>query len=179
MYEQIDRYKVLELIGEGVMAEVYKVYDPDMDCNLALKILKDEWSGDNQHENRFLQDARALSATSHPNIATVHNFGKIDNRPYMVMELLKGSLMEECIESGNPMPLEQVLLWAIQLAEALGCVHEKKIYHRDIKPSNILMDSHSGRIKITDFGVASIRKNRCNSINSAWHDVGYTAVYVT
>jgi serine/threonine-protein kinase len=158
MYDQIGRYRVLELIGEGAMAEVFKVYDPDMDCNLALKILKDEWCGDNQHENRFLRDARALSAIPHPNIATVHNFGKIDNRPYMVMELLKGSLLEECIEAGHPAPLERVLFWGIQIAEALHFVHIKKIYHRDIKPSNILMDSHSDRIKITDFGIASNRQ---------------------
>jgi serine/threonine protein kinase/HAMP domain-containing protein len=158
MYDKIERYKVLELIGEGAMAEVFKVYDPDMDCNLALKILKDEWCGDNHHENRFLRDARALSSIPHPNIATVHNFGKIDNRPYMVMELLRGSLLEECIDAGQPAPLERVLSWGIQISEALHFVHIKKIYHRDIKPSNILMDSHSDRIKITDFGIASNRQ---------------------
>jgi HAMP domain-containing protein len=96
MYEQIGRYKVLELIGEGAMAEVYKVYDPDMDCDLALKILKKEWCGDNQHEN--------------------------------------------------------------------DCAHSKNIFHRDIKPSNILMDTHSGVIKITDFGIASIRKTNATRL---------------
>ncbi len=156
MYEKIGKYTVVEPLGEGGMAEVFKVHDPELDCDLALKILKKEFCGNVQYEKRFLHDARALSAIQHQGIATVHNVGKVDERPYMVMELLKASPLEATIESGRALPVKQVLQYGIQLADAIACAHKKGIYHRDIKPENILMGHESGLIKLTDFGIASM-----------------------
>ena len=169
MYEKIGKYKVVAPLGEGGMAEVFKVHDPELDCNLALKILKKEFCGNHQYEKRFLHDARALSAIPHPGIATVHNVGKVDERPYMVMELLKSSPLEETIECGKALPLREVLEYGIQLADAIECAHSKGIYHRDIKPDNILMGHESNRIKLTDFGIASMNNKNPNQTRLTLH----------
>ncbi len=169
MYEKIDKYQVVEPLGEGGMAEVFKVHDPELDCNLALKILKKEFCGNLQYEKRFLHDARALSAIQHQGIATVHNVGKVDERPYMVMELLKASPLEETIESGKALPVREVLEYGIQLADAIECAHKKGIYHRDIKPENILMGHESNLIKLTDFGIASMNNKNPNQTRLTLH----------
>ena len=169
MYEKIDKYTVVGPLGEGGMAEVFKVHDPELDCDLALKILKKEFCGNLQYEKRFLHDARALSAIPHPGIATVHNVGKVDERPYMVMELLKASPLEETIESGKALPLMQVLEYGIQLADAIECAHSKGIFHRDIKPDNILMGHDSNQIKLTDFGIASMNNKNPNHTRLTLH----------
>ena len=90
MFEQVGRYKVVELIGEGSMAEVYKAYDPEIDRTLALKILKQEWCLDEDYVGRFMREARAAGAFSHPNIVTVYDIGKVDNRPFMIGAKLRG-----------------------------------------------------------------------------------------
>ena len=116
MFEEVGRYKILELIGEGSMAEVYKAYDPEIDRTLALKILKKEWCLDEEYVGRFMREAKAAGAFSHPNIVTVYDIGQVDNRPYIIIELVDGTPMGDAMKPGTPMPLEQVLSIGGQLA---------------------------------------------------------------
>jgi serine/threonine-protein kinase len=154
MFEQIGRYQILELIGEGSMAEVYKAYDPEIDRTLALKILKQEWCRDEEYVGRFLREAKAAGAFSHPNIVTVYDIGKVENRPYIIIELIDGTPLGEKMKPGKPLPLEQVLSIGIQMAEALDYAHRHGVVHRDVKPANILVLADSESIKIADFGIA-------------------------
>ena len=156
MFEQVGRYKVVELIGAGTMAEVYKAYDPEIDRMLAAKILKQEWCLDEDYVGRFMREARAAGAFSHPNIVTVYDIGKVDNRPYIIIELIDGIPLGDAMEPGTPMPLKQVLSIGIQLAEALHFAHQHGVVHRDVKPSNILVLKDGKTIKIADFGIAHI-----------------------
>ena len=139
MHEQVGRYRVLELLGEGSMAEVYKAYDPEIDRTLALKILKDEWCQDEEYVKRFLREAKAAGAFSHPNIVTVYDIGQVEHRPYIIIELIDGQPLGDAIDPREPLPLEEVLSLGIQLADALNYAHKNGVVHRDIKPSNIML----------------------------------------
>jgi serine/threonine-protein kinase len=156
MFEQIGRYEILELIGEGSMAEVYKAYDPEIDRTLALKILKQEWCLDEEYVGRFIREAKAAGAFSHPNIVTVYDIGKVENRPYIIIELINGAPLGETMKPGKPLPLKQVLSIGIQMADALDYAHRHGVVHRDVKPANILALANSETIKIADFGIAHI-----------------------
>ena len=155
-FDQVGRYKVVELIGEGSMAEVYKAYDPEIDRTLALKMLKEEWCRDEEYVGRFMREAKAAGAFSHPNIVTVYDIGKIDSRPYIIIELIDGTPLGDAMEPGKPMSLKEVMSIGIQLAEALDYAHQRGVVHRDVKPSNILVLPEDGSIKIADFGIAHI-----------------------
>jgi serine/threonine-protein kinase len=156
MFEQVGRYKIIELIGEGSMAEVYKAYDPEIDRTLALKMLKKEWCLDQEYVGRFMREAKAAGAFSHPNIVTVYDIGQIDSRPYIIIELVEGIPLGDAMKPGTPMPLKQVLSIGGQLAEALHYAHSHGVVHRDIKPNNILLLPDGETIKIADFGIAHI-----------------------
>lgn len=156
MFEEVGRYKVLELIGEGSMAEVYKAYDPEIGRTLALKILKKEWCLDEEYVGRFMREAKAAGAFSHPNIVTVYDIGQVENRPYIIIELVEGTPMGDAMKPGSSMPLDKVLLIGGQLAEALNFAHSHGVVHRDIKPNNILLLPDGVTIKIADFGIAHI-----------------------
>ncbi len=156
MYDQIGRYKILDLLGEGSMAEVYQAYDPEIDRTLALKILKQEWCLDEDYVQRFMREAKAAGAFSHPNIVTVYDIGQIDNRPYIIIELVNGVPLGEAFDAKEPVPLERLLKIGIQLADALNYAHDNGVVHRDIKPSNILVLPDRVTIKIADFGIAHI-----------------------
>ena len=137
------------------MAEVYKAYDPQIDRSLALKILKQEWCLDEEYLHRFLREARAAGAFSHPNIVTVYDVGQVP-RPYIVIELVDGTPLGDAMKPGEPMPVERILSIGIQLADALNYAHRNGVVHRDVKPSNILLLPDGQTIKIADFGIAHI-----------------------
>ncbi len=156
MLDQVGRYKVLELLGEGAMAEVYKAYDPEIDRTLALKILKEERCLDEEYVHRFMREARAAGAFTHPNIVTVYDIGQVGNRPYIIIEFVEGTPLDDIMKPGQPMSLDYVLSLGIQLAEALHYAHDHGVVHRDVKPSNILLLADGQTIKIADFGIAHI-----------------------
>ncbi len=156
MFEQLGRYQIQELIGEGSMAEVYKAYDPEIGRTLAVKVLKPEWCVDEDYLGRFMREAKAAGAFSHPNIVTVYDVGQVDNRPYIVIELIDGTPLGDSIQPGTPMPLDRVLAIGIQLADALHYAHDRGVVHRDVKPNNILLLPDGKTIKIADFGIAHI-----------------------
>lgn len=151
---QVGRYQILEKLGEGAMATVYKAYDPGIDRPLVIKFLHAELCRDGEYRMRFLHEGKAAGILSHPNIVTVFDVGEIENRPYIAMELLGGGPLNEMLADGQGLPVRDVLDIGIQIAGALDYAHSKGIFHRDIKPSNMIRLAGSGTIKLADFGIA-------------------------
>jgi len=153
-YQQVGRYQILERIGKGGMATVYKAYDPGIDRTLAIKFLHQSLCVDDEQRTRFLREAKAAGGLSHPNIVTVYDVGEIEGRPYIAMELLEGATLSEIIKPGTAVPPRDIAVIGIQLARALDYAHGKGIFHRDIKPSNIMLLKGGQTVKVTDFGIA-------------------------
>ena len=150
----IGPYTMLGFLQAGGMGEVYKARDTRLDRTVAIKFLPSILAGDAVALERFRREARAASALNHPHICTVHDLGDYRGRPFFVMELLEGQSLNERI-AGNPLPISEIVDFAIQSCDALQAAHSKGIVHRDIKPANIFVSS-TGQIKILDFGLAKL-----------------------
>ena len=159
LVQQVGRYKILERLGRGGMATVFRANDPTIGRDVALKFLHASLCEGDDYRARFLQEARAAGGLSHPNIVVVHDVGEIEGRPYMAMELLSGISLSEELEKSKTIAVHDVVVMGIQLARALDYAHGRGIIHRDIKPGNIMRLSGSRTIKVTDFGIAHIDDN--------------------
>ncbi len=151
-------YEILSRLGGGGMGVVYRAWDERLHREVALKILHDTYQPPGVRQ-RFLVEARAASALNHPHICTIFDIGEQDGDPYLVMELIEGMTLKERITLGAP-PIEELVRYAIETADALAAAHAKKIIHRDIKPENIFLQRlPDGRhqVKVLDFGLAKIR----------------------
>jgi tRNA A-37 threonylcarbamoyl transferase component Bud32/HAMP domain-containing protein len=160
---KIGRYEIEGLVGEGAMAKVYRARDPEIARVVAVKVLKDELCVDEDYVNRFLREAKAAGAISHPNIVTVFDVGRFGNAPYITMEFLDEKSLADAIAEHEKLPIKRVISIGIQLARALDLAHRRGIVHRDVKPGNILLMEKGETVKITDFGIA--RLDRSEDLN--------------
>lgn len=147
------RYKLLAPLGAGGMAVVYRAQDLSLGRLVAVKILRENLTGDPEFLARFQQEARAAANLTHPNIVTVHDFGRDGGRYYIVMEYIEGQDLKAQIKAGAPFKVERALDLIIQICAGIGYAHRAGLVHCDVKPQNILV-TPDGRVKITDFGIA-------------------------
>ncbi len=158
---KLGRYEIRSKIGEGGMGEVYLARDTQLDRQIAVKLLPAEIARDQQRLHRFLQEARAAAALSHPNIAHIYEIGEADDGYFIAMEFVEGLALDKKI-GGRTLPIAESLDIAIQITDALDEAHSKGITHRDIKSSNIMI-APRGRVKVLDFGLAKVSQTTSTS----------------
>ncbi|HRJ55235.1 MAG TPA: protein kinase, partial [Anaerolineales bacterium] len=148
-----DRYQLQETLGTGGMANVYLARDVVLDRPVAIKVLRKEYSANDNFQKQFLLEARAAANLSHPNIVTVHDFGIADNLVYIVMEQIPGKDLKQLVRERGRFTIEQGIPLMIQACAGVGYAHRAGLVHCDIKPHNMLV-SKDMRLKVTDFGIA-------------------------
>lgn len=150
-----DRYEIIELIGSGGMANVYKALCHRLNRYDAVKIMRDETTANTELRRRFRAESQAVAMLSHPNIVSVYDVSHSDDVEYIVMELIDGITLKQYLQKKSVLDPAEVLDFTIQTAKALEHAHSKGIIHRDIKPQNIML-LKDGMIKVADFGIASL-----------------------
>lgn len=148
-----DRYEVLEKIGTGGMSDVYKAKDHKLNRNVAIKVLKQEFSENANFVSKFRVEAQAAAGLMHPNIVNVYDVGEENGIYYIVMELVEGITLKQYIEKKARLSVKEAVSIAIQVSMGIEAAHKNHIIHRDIKPQNIII-SKEGKVKVTDFGIA-------------------------
>ncbi|HET7096158.1 MAG TPA: protein kinase [Casimicrobiaceae bacterium] len=156
--QEVGRYQIDEMSGEGAMARVYKAYDPKIDRTLAIKALKSHLLADDEYRARFLREAKGAGILSHPNIVTVFDVGEEDRQPYIAMEWVDGRTLADLLKEGKAFTPRVIVEIGIQLARALDYAHKKGIVHRDVKPGNIMLVKDTHTVKVADFGICRINE---------------------
>ena len=149
---KLAHYEILEPIGKGGMGEVYRARDGKLGRDVAIKVLPEELAGDDERLARFEREAKLLASLNHPNIASIHGFEETDGAGALILELVEGPTLAERIKEG-PIPVEEVIGIAGQMAEALEAGHEVGVIHRDLKPANVKV-KEDGTVKVLDYGLA-------------------------
>ena len=152
------RYTILEEVGKGGMAHVYKAQCNVLNRTVAVKILRNDLEGGDEFVNRFNAEAQSAAGLTHPNIVSIYDVGEENGLYYIVMEYIEGSTLKEYIKQKGRLSSEESAAIASQICSALAVAHEKNIIHRDIKPHNIMVTT-GGLIKVTDFGIARASNN--------------------
>ena len=175
------RYRVDELIGHGGMAKVYRGYDLTLGRAVAIKILDPELARDNAFRTRFRLEAQSASRMSHPSIVRVYDAGdpsttdsSTDEPPYIIMELISGTLLKDIIAKG-PVPVEDAVRYVDGILEALDYSHRAGVVHRDIKPGNVMV-TDKGQVKVMDFGIARAVSDSSSTVAETTQIIG-TAAY--
>lgn len=148
-----DRYQLIDKLGSGGMADVFRARDLMLDRYVAIKVLRKDYSINPEFQAHFRMEARSAANLSHPNIVTVHDFGFADNLLYIVMELIPGKDLKQLIRERGRFTVEQGIPLLVQACAGLGYAHRAGLVHCDVKPHNMLV-SPDGRLKVTDFGIA-------------------------
>jgi eukaryotic-like serine/threonine-protein kinase len=148
-----DRYELKHVVGTGGMSSVYCAHDTLLERDVALKILHEHFSEDDDYVQRFRREARAAARLSHPGIVTVIDRGEEDGRQFIVFEFVDGETLKDLIERGGPMPVRRALELGLEIGRALAFAHQQGLVHRDVKPQNVLLNG-DGRAQVTDFGIA-------------------------
>jgi serine/threonine-protein kinase len=149
---QLGAYDILSLIGTGGMGEVYRAHDTKLGRDVALKILPDSFGHDPDRVARFRREAQVLASLNHPHIAAIYGLEETNGSQFLILELVEGETLAQRLKAG-PLPLDDALTIARQIADALEAAHEKGIIHRDLKPANIASTAE-GQVKVLDFGLA-------------------------
>ncbi len=167
-----NRYELLEVIGVGGMAVVYKAMDHRLNRRVAVKVLKDEFLNDSDFHRRFHAESQAVAMMSHPNIVNVYDVSKSDGLDYIVMELIDGITLKQYMERKGMLSWRETLHFAMQIAKALEHAHSRNIIHRDIKPHNIMI-LKDGSVKVADFGIARVASAQNTLTKEALGSVHY------
>ncbi len=160
-----NRYEILEKVGTGGMADVYRAKDHRLNRFVALKVLKTEYSEDTKFVSKFRQEAQAVAAITHPNIVSVYDVGEEEGMHYIVMEFVDGITLKRYIDQKGKLKVKEAVGIALQIAAGLDAAHSNNIIHRDIKPQNILI-SREGTAKVSDFGIAKAASSNTITANA-------------
>ncbi|WP_409253657.1 Stk1 family PASTA domain-containing Ser/Thr kinase [Bacillus sp. SCS-153A] len=167
------RYKILEMIGGGGMANVYLAKDMILDREVAIKMLRLDFANEEEFIKRFQREAQSATSLAHPNIVSIYDVGEEEDIYYIVMEYVSGMTLKQYIQKHSPISIEKAIDIMRQLTSAISHAHQNHIVHRDIKPQNILID-HDGTVKITDFGIAmALTATSITQTNSVLGSVHY------
>ena len=147
------RYRLIELLGSGGMATIYRATDTGLGRDVALKLLRPEYLRDPDFSARFRQEAQSAASLSHPNVVTVYDYGEDPSGPYIVMELIDGEDLATILRRSGTLPPRQVARIGAGVARALAAAHARGLVHRDVKPGNVLIGK-DGQVKVVDFGIA-------------------------
>ena len=167
-----NRYEILEVIGQGGMAVVYKARCHLLNRNVAIKILRDDIAADAAFRVRFKKEAQAVAMLSHPNIVSIYDVSRSADIDYIVMELIEGITLKQYMKTKGKLSCKESVHFAVQIARALNHAHSKGIVHRDIKPQNIMI-ALDGSVKVTDFGIAYLETTQAAETGAAVGSVHY------
>ncbi len=151
---RLGHYEILEVLGQGGAGIVFKAHDPKLNRFVAVKVLAPQIAANPTARKRFLREAHATAAVSHPHVITIHAVDEHEQTPYLVMECIDGRTLEQKIRDEGALDVESVLRIGLQTAQGLAAAHAQGLIHRDTKPANILLENGIERVKITDFGLA-------------------------
>src|SRR6516225_5962334 len=161
---RLGAYEIVAAIGAGGMGEVYRAKDTKLGRDVALKILPASFTNDPERVARFRREAQVLASLNHPHIAQIYGLEEVDDTQFLVLELVDGESLDKRIARG-PIPVDEALGIAKQIAEALEAAHEKGIIHRDLKPANIAL-TNDGQVKVLDFGLAKAVETTGGSVDA-------------
>ena len=158
---KLAHYEITAHLGSGGMGDVYQATDSKLGRSVAVKFLSESFAHDAERVARFEREARVLASLNHPNIAAIYGLENANDKKFLVMELVPGETLADRIKRG-PIPIEEALTIAQQIAEALEAAHEQGIVHRDLKPANIKV-REDGTLKVLDFGLAKAMESTCTA----------------
>ena len=170
------KYRIVELIGSGGMAQVYKAVNMTNRKTVAVKMLKDEYKDDAEFLRRFSREANAILTLSHENIVRAYGAGTYNGLPYLVMEYVEGRTLKDLISSNGALPVRTAIGITCQILDALSAAHAHGIIHRDVKPQNVIV-TDKGRVKLADFGIA--REAKASTITFSGNKVLGSVHYIS